>query len=119
MNGARIKYTARFRNLPAVETDDAPEDDNPCPPTSRLARLLALAHHIDTLIDEGALKSHAETAKRLGVSRSRMAQVMKLLTMSPKIQEAILCGQIETSERALRPVLETVAWPEQGVLLMR
>jgi len=48
-----------------------------------------------------------------------MAQIMRLLTLSPAIQEAILCGTLEASERAVRPVLEAVAWREQEVFLRR
>jgi len=32
-------------------------------------------------------------------------------------QEAILRGELKVSERAIRPVLETVVWREQEVLL--
>jgi len=63
------------------------------------------------------LASHAEAARRLRVSRTRMAQIMKLLVLSPAIQKAILCGKLEVSERAIRPVLETVAWREQEALM--
>jgi len=116
MSGVRVKYTARFRNARAEGVNSATADKEPRPPFSRLARLLALAHHIERLIEKRALKSHAEAAQRLGVSRTRMAQIMRLLTLSPVVQEAILSGKVEVSERAVRPVVETVLWREQEVL---
>jgi len=65
------------------------------------------------------LASQAEAAQRIGVSRTRMAQIMKLLTLSPAIQGAIFCEELRASERAIRPVLETLVWREQEVFLKR
>jgi len=48
-----------------------------------------------------------------------MAQVKKLLSLSPAMQVAILCGELKVSERAIRPVVETVAWREQEALMRR
>jgi len=113
VSGVRVKYPAPFRNSRSERANGKGTANEPRPPTSRLARLLALAYHIDRLIDNGTLASHAEAAQRLGVSRTRMAQVMKLLTLSPDIQEKILHGDINTSERALRPATSEVMWSNQ------
>jgi len=48
-----------------------------------------------------------------------MAQIMKMLTLSPVIQEAILYRGLVASERAIRPLLDTVLWREQEVLMKR
>src|SRR5450432_4062607 len=37
-------------------------------PTDRTARMLALAHYIDRLIDGGVIADYAEAAEKLGVS---------------------------------------------------
>ena len=37
----------------------------------------------------------------LRITRVRMAQIIRLLDLSPRVQEAILSGQIEVSERAV------------------
>jgi len=113
MSGVRVKYTAPLRNSRSEGANGKGTANEPRPSTSRLARLLALAHYIERLIEDGTLASHAETAKRLGVSRTRMAQVMKLLALSPEIQEAILGGEVEVSERALRPATTEVIWNNQ------
>jgi len=113
MSGVRVRYTARFRNSPVEAVEGKGTANEPRPPTSRLARQLALAHHIEGLIEDGTLASHAEAAQRLGVSRTRMAQIMRLLTLSPTVQGAILCGEVNTSERALRPATSEVMWSKQ------
>ena len=116
MSGVGVKHTARFRNSRAEGMNSTTADKEPRPPITRLARQLALAHHTEWLIDYGTFANHAEAAQQLGVSRTRMAQIMRLLTLSPVVQEAILSGKVEVSERAVRPVVETVLWREQEVL---
>jgi len=49
-------------------------------PPTRFARMLALAYHVEDLIDRGVLTSYAEAAARRGVSRARIAQVCGCLT---------------------------------------
>jgi len=77
----------------------------------RVSRLLALAHHIQELIDTGQVKDLAEVARRGHVSRARVTQIMNLLLLAPDIQEEILFlpwttegGDIVT-ERAVRTVI--------------
>lgn len=78
-----------------------PEKDLPKPP-SRIARQLALAYLVERLIEEGKIKNYAEAARRLGVTRARMAQITNLASLSTEIQEGILLGRAQTSERRLR-----------------
>ena len=40
-------------------------------PPTRLARMLALAYHIDRLVERGDLTSHAAAARAIGVSKAR------------------------------------------------
>jgi len=114
MSGVRVKYTARFRNARPDEVNGSTVDDQPRPLITRLARQLVLAHYVERLVEAGTLTSHAEAAQRLGVSRTRMAQIMRLLTLSPVIQEAILCGELEATERATRPATTEVIWSNQS-----
>jgi hypothetical protein len=55
-----------------------------------VARVLALADHWRGLIRSGALRDQAELARLMGISRSRVTQVMDLLRLAPDIQEEIL-----------------------------
>ena len=42
-------------------------------PVSRAARMLALAHYVERLVEQGSVKSYAAAARQLGVSRARMS----------------------------------------------
>ncbi len=56
----------------------------------RIARLMALAHHLESLVTSGRVKDYAELARLGHVSRARITQIMNLLLLAPDIQEAIL-----------------------------
>jgi len=83
----------------------------------RAARLLALAHHVERLIEAGELRDYSEAARMLGVTRGRLTQVMNLLGLSPLIQEGILTGKIAVSESRLRVVVREVVWGVQEWLV--
>ncbi len=82
-------------------------------PTPRVARMLALAHHIERLVNEGALADYAAAAGALGVTRARMTQVMKLLLLAPELQHLILLREIDATERGLRVLSAKPNWQEQ------
>jgi hypothetical protein len=56
----------------------------------RIARLLALAHKFQGMLDRGEVKSMADLARFGGVSRARVTQIMNLLLLAPEIQEDLL-----------------------------
>jgi hypothetical protein len=62
------------------------------PRPRRLAIMLALAWKVQEAIDRGEVKSRAEAARRLGVTRARVTQVLRLTLLAPEIQEEILLG---------------------------
>ena len=85
----------------------------------RIARLLALAWHIDGLVRSGTLASYAAAARLGHVSRARLSQIMSLLNLAPDLQEQVLFLQHPRRGRtplALRQILRVAAvldWPEQ------
>ena len=83
------------------------------PPPSRAARMLALAHHINSLVDAGDLASYAAAAQALGLTRARLTQVMNLLLLSPDVQEQLLTGDLALTERGLRRVVAKADWGRQ------
>ena len=93
---------------PPPEPEAAPEPQGTVP---RIARLLALAHHIQELIDTGQVRDLAEVARRGHVTRARMTQIMNLLLIAPDIQENILFlpvteqGREKATERGVRAVI--------------
>jgi hypothetical protein len=82
---------------------------------ANVAALLALAHHVQRLIDSGRITDRAEVARRLHWTRARVSQVMDLLLLAPDIQEEVLFLEAGTrvTERALRAVLRHEDWREQ------
>ena len=109
--------TVRFKfALKARRSQRTSMGTEPAAP-SRAARMLALAHHVERLVEAGELTGYAEAARVLGLTRARMTQVMKLLLLAPRIQERMLdpraSHDVPVAERALRRVLANPAWEEQ------
>ncbi len=86
-----------------------------------VARRLALAHRLDADIQAGVYEDQADVARQHGLTRARLTQLMNLLLLAPDIQEELLAlevpaGREPISERALRPLTETLLWSEQRTL---
>jgi predicted XRE-type DNA-binding protein len=110
MTAPSIKVRVRFRSC---RRDDEPAPvDVPDGPTA-IARRMALAFHIENLIERGELRDYAEAAERLGVSRARITQICDLALLAPDIQAAVLLGQVEPRDRHLREVGRHPLWADQ------
>lgn len=85
------------------------------PRPANVAALLALAHHVQRLIDAGRIADRAEIARRLHWTRARVSQVMDLLLLAPDIQEEVLFLEAGSgvTERSLRAVMRHEDWREQ------
>jgi hypothetical protein len=103
---------------------EKPEEREP-PGPSRLARLLALAHHFDDMIREGVVKDQAEIARLMKVTRARVTQIMNLLYLAPDIQEQMLFLTAESEKKqpasmpAIRRVVAEPEWRTQRTLWSR
>lgn len=76
----------------------------------RITRLLALAHRWHRLIDAGEIRDQAEIARRTGLTRARVTQIMELRWLSPMTQQEIIYGPFAaSSERTWRRA--TRYWP--------
>ncbi len=80
---------------------------------SRAARTLALAHHIESLIEAGELRDYAAAARALGLTRARMTQVMNLLLLAPEVQERVLSGLLPIPAGQLRTSASEPEWTRQ------
>jgi hypothetical protein len=83
-----------------------------------LAITLARAHKISEAIDRGELRSQADAARKLGLTRARLSQILALTCLAPDLQEEILfleanAGPESLSERALRNAVRVATWTEQ------
>lgn len=101
------------------ESDTQPTDssNSGLPPASKAARVLALAHRIEELLETGVVEDYAEVARSLGLTRARLTQVMGMTLLAPSIQEQLLTGDLHTTERALRPVCRQSQWDKQALLV--
>jgi hypothetical protein len=85
----------------------------------RITRLLALAHHLQELIDQGLVADYADIARLSGITRARVTQIMNLTLLAPQIQEKLLSYGTETifthnlNKNAIRMALKTPIWNEQ------
>ena len=111
--GTRSGSGTRSRKPEPPPEPPANTEDRRKLPATRLARQLALAYHVDRLIESGQVTGYADAARRLGITRSRMSQVMGLLNLSPSVQESLLLGDLHLSERRIRQLVARPAWEEQ------
>ncbi len=77
--------------------------------------MLALAHYVERLVEEGTVGSYAGAARQLGVSRARMSQILNLLNLPPRVQKGLLLGDLHLSERRIRELATTAEWEGQGI----
>jgi hypothetical protein len=90
---------------------------------ARVALTLALAYTIQRAIDRGEIRDQAEAARRLGVTRARITQILGLTLLAADIQEEILfpdaVGSLKRiNERAMREAVRTPQWADQRSVLV-
>ncbi len=52
---------------------------------------------VEWLVEEGTVASYADAARQLGVSRARITQLINLLNLSTRRQQALLLGDLSAS----------------------
>jgi hypothetical protein len=119
-----VKLRAKFEpNPPQTNTPPSPPPaphrraDQGDPTVSPAARNLALAYHLDSLIERGLVADYTAAAKLLGVSQPRLTHLMSLMLLAPTIQEAILAGTIAPGDKHLRRLARVAEWREQLAML--
>jgi len=88
------------------------------PRTPRVVELLRKAQEWRRQIDEGEVLSQAEIARREGLTRARVTQVLGLLKLAPEIQACILelpntVRRSAVTEHALRAIIRIDDPPAQ------
>ena len=81
------------------------------PKTPRVVELLHKAIEWQGLIESGEVRNQTEIARREGITRARVTQVMATLRLAPEIRQHILSmpetvRQPAINERALRPIAQ-------------
>ena len=88
----------------------------------RVAKLLALAHRFEGLVQTGLVTDYAELARLGRVSRARISEIMSLLSLAPDLQEQILFlprterGRDPIQMRHLLPIAQIADWKVQRQL---
>lgn len=95
-----------------------PSKPGPARRPAKVAQMLALAHHLQRAIDRGAVADRAAVARRLGLTRARVTQLLDLLILAPDLQMAVLGleavdGAEPLAERTLRAVAHAGTWAAQ------
>jgi len=103
-----------------IEGPPAPPPE-PVRRPARVAIMLALAHKIQDAIDRGAVRDQAEAARRLGLTRARVTQLMGMTLLEPRLQLLVLTleaidGTEPMSERSLRRLTQAASWTAQRML---
>ena len=115
-------HKTRKRGRKKLAQGAAPEPDNAESGTGRVPRiskLMALAIHLQNLVDKGAIRDYAEIARLTGLTRARVTQIMNLNLLSPQIQEEVLFlpkvlqGHDPITERDLRSITQEPLWDMQ------
>ena len=79
------------------------------PMTPQVVELLRKAIEWQTLLESGKIANQADIARKEGITRARVTQVMGMLRLAPEIQQNILSmpemiRRSPISERMLRPI---------------
>ncbi len=87
---------------------------------AKVARLLAWAHKAQRQIDNGEFESRSHLARHLGVTKASVSQLLDLTLLAPTIQEELLFleaidGKEPLSERGLSSVLRWKNWNQQSI----
>ena len=97
----------------------APPVTQSSPRVPRIARRMALALHIETLVRSGAVSSYADVARLGHVSRARVCQILSLLQLAPDLQEQLLFlsrpahGREPFPFRQVLAIAAVLDWDEQ------
>ena len=114
-----VEYKVDFNNSDgkrkARKQTASPKATSPKIP--RVTKLLALAHHLQDLLDQGIVKDYADIARLSGLSRARVTQVMNLTLLAPEIQEKILkftdTSPVRLKEPLVRRTIQFPLWTDQ------
>jgi len=120
-NGLTITKRVHFRHgrgcRKLLREGEAPKVEAP-PSTPRISSLMALAIHMQELVDRGEVADYADLARLAHVTRARITQIMGLLHLAPDIQEQLLflplcTGRPPIREHMLRPIAAIPDWRKQ------
>ena len=114
----KVHFKRASRGRKVMKQGDKPKR-KPLGSVPRISRLMALAIHMQKLVDTSEVTDYAELAQLAHVSRARITQIMNLLHLAPDIQEEILFlprtdgRRAPIRERMVRPIAAIIGWRKQ------
>jgi hypothetical protein len=81
---------------------------------------MALAIRFEKMLEDRVVRNYPDLARSVGVSTTRISQILKLRRLAPAIQERLLFlapDEKYVSEPALRRISEEIDWKQQLKLL--
>ena len=114
----QVQFNGGARGRRRLE-EAKPKPEVPIGRVPRISRLMALAIHMQRLIDEGVVRDYAELARLGHVSRARITQIANLNLVAPDVQAEILFlprverGRDPIREHATRHIAATADWERQ------
>ena len=120
----RRGHAVRYRGSSGPKPSLAAEKTPPEPRPARVAIMLALAHKLTRMLDEGKVASQADVARMLGMTPARVTQILDLTLLAPAVQERVLATDAGDEgdlpcEREMRAVLRAETWAAQGAVWER
>lgn len=117
----RLESTIQFERHRRGTKKVVPASDEPIVrgKLPRVARLMALAIHLDRLVRNGEIHDYAELAEQGNVTRARVTQIMNLTNLAPEIQEELLFlpriseGRDTLILRQFQKIAARLSWREQ------
>jgi hypothetical protein len=115
-----VKNTPTGKRLVVASAAPRPELPPPEVKVASVARLLALAIHLEGQIRAGAVRDQTALARQLKVTQPRMTQIMNLTLLSPSIQRQVLAlkdvkgKRDRVNERRLRRIAGEPCWSRQA-----
>ena len=86
----------------------------------KLRQYLVLAYQVQETLAEGKTKDLGQIAGWLGMTYTRLKQIINLLLLCPKIQEEILLINtdkiLQITERKIRNITKEIDWQKQIIL---
>lgn len=116
-------FRRRSLRVMLSETPPPPKPE-PVRRPAKVARMLALAHHLQSAIDRGLVANRAAVARKLGLMRARVTQQLDRLLPAPDLQVPVfgleaVSGAKPMGERALRELAHAtrhLAWPSSCLI---
>ena len=109
--GALTRQVPAERVVSAVPLSGVKPKPPKEPRTPRVVELLRNAIEWQALLESGEIANQVDIARREGITRARVTQVMGMLRLAPEIQQHILSlpeavHRPASTERALRPIAQ-------------